>query len=166
MKTLGTLHIGMVLLILSACGDNGGGDDVSWSARFSGSEGDSDTAGGAAVSYNNNLTIEETWMLEETVPFDDHLPLPDLGAMGDALARTDWEVLDAVFTPEGTVALLDGGDGPVLRLLSDGPRAMAILPSEASRLLLTDEEPIRVLVIVGENTAIPATRYTPVSGGN
>lgn len=164
MRTLGILHLGLVFLLLPACGDSGGDDNVSWSASFTGEEGDSDSAGGAVVDFSSNLEVEEaSWILDEAVPFDGLLPLPDLAAMGDALARTDWEVLDAVFTPEGTVALLDGGDGPVLRLLSDGPLSLTTLPPKASRLLLTEEHPIRILVVIGRDAAIPAIRYTPVT---
>ena len=148
-----------VIVAVSACSDEGSDDNVTWTAQFTGSEDTDSSAGGTVIEVNSKVVVgTPAWVVDDAAPFQGEVPLPDLSALGDALARTDWEVVDALLTAEGTVALLRTEGRIVLLLLEDGPDSAAHLPEGAIRLLPAGERPLKVLVLTEDGLAAPATR--------
>ena len=148
-------------LLLAAC--EGKSDNVTWEATFSGSQSSgtsSGTTGGAVVQATNALTFPESFVLEEPLPFTEPLPPPDLAAIGEALlaAGSDLEVVDAAATPLGTAALYRDPTGEIaLWLLTAADEAPTPVPSGSLRVILADDSPLRLKVVLPDHRAILAT---------
>lgn len=161
-------HLTLAVVLLgafTACGGGSSGDkDVTVKAAFVSSTGtnSSTTAGGAVVGVNvKSLSLLPGWRVGEPFEANDPIPPTDLAAQGEALLFTgpEEQMIDAVATPVGTVALVRDGEGAVaLRLLPEEGDASEPLPSDAHRVLLVELDPLVLRVLLGSGVALPVAR--------
>jgi hypothetical protein len=153
-----TILLAGLLLFTAACGDN---DDDDWTVVWKSGGGTRQTTGGAIVGVKNAEVEPPGWVFEDPVPFEGELPGPSLMAIGDALfnAGADADVVDAVKTGRGTVALVRSADGELRLVHYEGETpATATAPAGAFRLIRVSTRPLEVRVLVAHDVAVPATR--------
>lgn len=148
-----------LLLFASAC--NSDGDDDNWTVVWKSGGGTRTTTGGGVVAVKTAEVRPSGWTFEDPVPFEGEPPGPHLMAIGNALFHTgsDADVVDAVDTDRGTVALVRSGEGELRLVHFEGDNPVtAVAPAGAFRLIADSDRPLRVRVLVAEDVAVPAVR--------
>jgi len=156
-----TIFCAGVLVVLAACGSHES-DNVTV-VTVAGSQSSSGSAGGGVIQVSgSSLTVEgQAWVFDEPKEFRGRIPMASLVAIGDAMFRSgsDTDVVDAVNTPRGTVALIRGADGQLLlyHFEAEGS-AWSPAPSGARRILAGTRDPFTVRVLVADDLVVRATR--------
>jgi hypothetical protein len=150
-----------LLVVLAACGSHES-DNVTV-VTISGSQSSGRTAGGGIVRVKGSaLTVEGgAWIFDDPKEFRGRVPPASLVAIGDALFRAgpDTEIMDAVKTARGTVALIRTADGRTLLYhFADEVSAWSLAPSGARRVLSGARDPLTVRVLVADDLVVRATR--------
>ena len=147
----------ILLLVLPGCIDSDD-DNVTtvWAVDNSGTG--VNTSGGGIVQITG-LTVPG-FVFEAPVLFFEEIPEPDREAVAeaDSLVGPDGAVVDAIYTPDGALALVREPGGMVLSLLTAAPIVGASAPENALRLLPIGDAPLRVLVVLADGQAVVATR--------
>jgi hypothetical protein len=154
-----TILLAGLLLFATAC--NSDGDDDNWTVVWKSGGGTRTTTGGGVVVVKTASVRPSGWTFEDPVHFEGDPPGPDLMAIGNALfhAGSDADVVDAIDTERGTVALVRSGKGELRLVHFEGENPVtAAAPAGAFRLIPGAARPLRVRVLVGEDVAVPAVR--------
>lgn len=150
-----------VLVFLLGCGHEEPDRVVVVSAHGSQSN-TTTTGGGTVVVTSSGLTVSvEAWSFAEPSSFSGRIPPVRLTAIGDAMFRVgaDAEVVDALRTDRGTVALVRKGRDRLLLCHFEEERSACSLAPEGSRRLLTGtNDPFTVRLLVADDLAVTATR--------
>jgi hypothetical protein len=158
MGSLRTLAGTAVFLLAAACGDSEPDRVVVVTAN--GSEGSGTSGGGTIVVTNQSLSARPlAWVFGPAVPVEGRVPPTSLLAVGDALFHIapDAELVDAVRTGEGTVALVRTPEGRLLLVLyGEGEPVSAPAPEGARRVLSGTGDTFSVRILVADDLAIRA----------
>jgi len=150
-----------LLVLLTGCGAHEA--DRVTVVTVHGSQSSSRSTGGGVVSVSGSaLEVEgEAWVFDEPVAFDEPIPPTRLLAIGDALFRagSDAEVVDAIKTPHGTVALIRAAEGRLLLYhFEEEGSAWSPAPRGARRVLEGSGDPLTVRVLIADDLLVRATR--------
>jgi hypothetical protein len=150
-----------LLVVLAACGGHES-DNVTIVAA-SGSRSGGSAAGGGVIQVSGSPLVAEgpAWVFDEPTSFEGPVPPVSLIAIGDALFRAgaDSDVVDAVKTARGTVALVRAPDGKLfLGHFGGETPALSPAPRGARRVLRGTRSPLTVKVLVADDLAVRATR--------
>ena len=149
------------LAVLLGCGSEGP-DRVAYKSTHGSQSGSRTDDGLTIVTSSSSVIVDgEAWSFAGPTSFSGRIPPVRLTSIGDAMFRVgaDAEVVDALRTHRGTVALVRKGGDRLLLCHFEGERFACSPAPEGSRRLLTGtNDPFTVRLLVADDLVVTATR--------